>query len=76
MPGYVHTDIEFCVAPVRVRGLKCKKLATVNHADYVAPVRVRGLKCHVVGAYALGCRRTRKGAWIEIRQAGRRRWQG
>mgnify|MGYP004530814313 CR=1 FL=1 len=55
------------VAPVRERGLKCRKRPIVLHCSEVAPVRERGLKSvWFPAAYRPVGRRSREGAWIEI----------
>ena len=58
------------VAPVRERGLKSYRNDGVQPVYSVAPVRERGLKSWTVRFLPVLLRRSRKGAWIEIRTLG------
>ena len=56
------------VAPVRERGLKFWIVEMAQISYIVAPVRERGLKCCMIRtSIPTATRRSREGAWIEMR---------
>ena len=55
------------VAPARERGLKCIMPETNFSPAIVAPARERGLKWPYSACICYTKRRSRKGAWIEMR---------
>ena len=55
------------VAPARERGLKFGSAAGAFAGGVVAPARERGLKFSQKTGVAFFFRRSRKGAWIEIK---------
>ena len=57
-----------CVAPARERGLKFLLMRILLNLHKVAPARERGLKSLGGSAPIVAERRSREGAWIEIRQ--------
>ena len=55
------------VAPARERGLKSLSTAQHHCNACVAPARERGLKLLYIYAVPAAVRRSREGAWIEIK---------
>ena len=63
------------VAPVRERGLKYSpSIQGCSHLS-VAPVRERGLKFLLCSGIYPVTRRSREGAWIEMKESAQKHWK-